>query len=703
MRAFFRNNLRLRPSILVAFVALTVPVFAGIISVTYISNYRIARENARALIERFRVDTLGDIEDDIVPIKSLVRAAATLGNEMPDYYASDRSIAYFQSLLPHSDQIVSAYVGLIDGSFRQARRVESNARIGNAFPPAGSSFASRVIDPAKGAPLLDRYVFFDRDGKELGRLDEPTAYDPRTRGWYRWTVQEGKLHVTDPDVFATLGLVGFTVAQPFFAAGKLAGVAAIDITLDGLGQYLAERKVSPGTLSYILDGRDNVLAASDLSRTYTNRNGTLELRHISSLDKELPAVAFAARPRGQESAPESNKDGGKLLYSFSHGGREYTASLSTLPVGFGGRWQIFIVTPVDDFTSAFQRNNNNLLVFGLVAIALQIAIIFFLSGVISRPLERLAKNVDKIQELGAHQLPVVSSPIREIATLSRAIDTLDNAVQSFSAFVPVGLVKQLLESDKKLTLGGNSRFLSIFFCDVESFASIAEEMPAQEILLRVSAYLEVVIKAVNEQQGTIDKFMGDGVMAFWGAPALLEDHAWRSCVAAFAIQRDMKTLNARWQAEGLRPFNVRVGLHCDAVVVGNVGSSERMSYTVMGDGVNIASRLEAINKEYGTRVCISHSVFREAGERLCVRPLDDVAVKGRRAKFPIYELMGVYGAGAEFEPDAATLELSRMTRPAYEALASGDTVLARQLYGEIARKFPDDPVAAILAKRLGEI
>ena len=689
-----KNNLRLRPSILVAFAALTVPVFAGIIAVTYVSNDRIARQNAEAIIERFKVDTIANIEDDILPIKSLIRAAAALGDDMPTYYANDRSIAYFQSLLPHSDKIVSAYAGLADGSFRQARRVDVNARIGNAFPPQGSVFASRVIDPTRGAPLLDRYVFFDKGGKELGRLDEPTAYDPRTRGWYRWTVEEGKLHITDPDIFAALGLVGFTVAQPFFSGGKVAGVVAIDITLDGLGQYLAERKVSPGSLSYILDSRGNVLAASDLSRTYTNNNGTLELRHISSLDNELPAAAFAARPR--------NPDSGRQLYSFVHEGREYAASLSALPAEFGRRWQIFIVTPMDDFTGTFRHNNNNLLIFGLISIALQIAIIFFLSGVISRPLERLATNVEKIRELGAHEVPSVQSPIREIATLSHAIDTLDNAIQSFSAFVPVGLVKQLMESEQKLTLGGNSRFLTIFFCDVESFASISEEMPAREILLRVSAYLEIVIKAVNEQHGTIDKFMGDGVMAFWGAPALLDDHAWRACVAALAIQRDMKALNARWQAEGLRPFNVRIGLHCDAVVVGNVGSLTRMSYTVMGDGVNIASRLEAINKEYGTHVCISHSVYREAGERLCVRPLDDVAVKGRRAKFPIYELMGVYGAGAGFEPDAAALDLSRLTRAAYDALAAGDTVRARQLYADIARAHPQDPVSAILAKRLGE-
>src|SRR5262249_10919026 len=110
------------------------------------------------------------------------------------------------------------------------------------------------------------------------------------------------------------------------------------------------------------------------------------------------------------------------------------------------------------------------------------------------------------------------------------------------------------------------------------------------------------------EAGTIDKFIGDGVMAFWGAPALLDDHAWRACVAALRIRQRMVGLNRRWQDEGLRPLNIRVGIHSDAVLVGNIGSPERMGYTVIGDGVNIASRLEGINKEYGTQLCISHSV-----------------------------------------------------------------------------------------------
>ena len=480
------------------------------------------------------------------------------------------------------------------------------------------------------------------------------------------------------------------MAAPYYSGGKLAGVAAIDMTLAGLGEYLAERKVSPGTVSYMLDHQGRVIAASDLSKTYANVAGKLELLHITALDNDLPAFAFSARPRGSEG-----------LYTFTRDGKEYVASLATMPAEFGKKWQLFIITPLADFTSTFQANNIRLAIFGLMAMALQIVIIFFLTGVVSSPLEKLAFKVGKIQELGTEQLPSVSSPISEISVLSKAIDTLDAAVKSFSAFVPIGLVTQLLQSEQKLELGGHSRFLTIFFSDLEGFSTMSEEVPSQELLLRVSAYLELVTKTVNQEHGTIDKFIGDGVMAFWGAPALLDDHAWRSCVAAMRIQRGMDALNERWRAEGLKPLNVRMGIHSDAVLVGNIGSKERMSYTVMGDGVNIAARLEGTNKEFHTRILISHSVFKEAGERLCVRPIDDVTVKGRRGKVPIYELMGVYGADDPgLEPSPETQRLSKLTRLAYEALVKEDYALASRRYREILAEFPDDPVASTLVKRL---
>jgi len=689
MKRIFTKKLRLRPTIVALFVLLTMPVFFALIALTYISNQGIARANADALIERFRTEAIDSIQGMFNPIKSLIRSAAMVGSQQPNFYSDNRSLKYLFSVLLHSDKLVSIYVGLADGSFRQARAINTATKIQDKLPPAGAKYAYRWIEPARGSTPVDHYTFLDDEHNPLGTSEQPTTYDPRPRLWYRQTVEDGKLIITDPEVFAALGLFGFTIAAPIYSDGKITGVAAADITLDGLSRFLSERKISPGTSSFILDTQGGVLANSDLAKTYANEDGAVALQHITSLGNQLPAIAYSARPRD-----------GEKPYSFSYGGKEYVASCSMLPVRFGKSWQLFTVTPLADFTGAFDRNDERLFVWGLIAIAVEILIIYFLSAVVSSPLERLATSVAKIEHLDGGVVPPLHSAVAEISVLSKAIDTLGATVESFAAFVPVGLVKQLINSDRKLELGGHSQFLTIFFSDLEAFSTLSEQVPTQELLTRVSAYLEVVCKAVGAEAGTIDKFIGDGVMAFWGAPALLDDHAWRACLAALRIRRAMDLLNERWEREELKPLKVRIGIHSDAVLVGNIGSNERMGYTVLGDGVNIAARLEGINKEYGTQLCISHSVFREAGERLCVRPVDDVTVKGRRGKISIYELMGAFGAGPELEPDPATIKLCRLTRLAHEALVRDDFGLALSRYHEILAEFPGDTVSRELVRRL---
>jgi adenylate cyclase len=241
------------------------------------------------------------------------------------------------------------------------------------------------------------------------------------------------------------------------------------------------------------------------------------------------------------------------------------------------------------------------------------------------------------------------------------------------------------------------------FTDLESFSTWAETTPAQELLTRISDYFEVVTRAVNASSGTMDKFIGDGVMAFWGAPALLDEHAYLSCVAAVRIQRDMKTVNAQWQAQGRAPLNVRVGIHSDAVLVGNIGSPERVSYTVMGDGVNIAARLEGVNKEYGTRICVSHAVFREAGERLWLRRIDVVTVKGRRGEMTVYELLGIRGAEPELEASPEIQDLCAMTDHAYEAYEARAWVEAAERYQAIVDRFPGDVLGQKMWERCAQM
>lgn len=681
----------LKPTVIAVFMAITVPVLLAIIQINYVSNDRVVRAHAAQLVERFRSDAVQDVVNEFAALQSLIGTAAELGRQEPGIFEDDRILSYLFRVLQHSDTVLNVYVGLEDGSFRQARRIQDpNVPIEGPMPPAGAEYAYRLVEPALGPPVLDRYIFLDAEQNPLGEVAAESGYDPRERAWYKEAVRAGTTTITDPELFWAFGLVGFTVATPYEADGALQGVVAADVTLDSFSDYLARNPISPGSVSYLLDHQGRVLAASDGTMTHGSDRDVVELPHVTGAENELAALAYAVRPR-------NDPDG---VFPFSHDGEDYVVGLSGFDEALGKRWRLFVVTPLADFTEEFSRNNRRMLLLGLAAILVQLAIIYVLASLLASPLQKLARKVERIQALETTDLPPVRSSVREVALLSRAIETLDVAVQAFARFVPVGLVRQLLQSEQKLDLGGQSRFLTIFFSDVEGFSTMAERIASRDLLARISALLETVSKAVHEEHGTIDKFIGDGVMAFWGAPALLDDHAWHACVAALRIQRSLDALNEQWRATGTPQMRLRIGIHSDAVLVGNVGSRERMSYTVLGDGVNIAARLEQMNKTYGTLTCISHDTFREAGDRLCVRPIDEVAIKGRRSRITIYELLGAYGAGAELEASPEATELARSTRSAFDALVNGDHATALARYRQVQAVHPGDSVAALHVQRL---
>jgi len=192
------------------------------------------------------------------------------------------------------------------------------------------------------------------------------------------------------------------------------------------------------------------------------------------------------------------------------------------------------------------------------------------------------------------------------------------------------------------------------------------------------------------------------VMAFWGAPLLDESHAYHACVAAIKAQRRMEGLNKKLIAEGKPPLHVRVGIHSDAVLVGNIGSEERLSYTVMGDGVNIASRLEGVNKEYGTQICASHAVFREAGERLWMRPIDKISVKGRTSELVIYEVFGTREGTVETLATELQQRVCSMSEIAFSHFMNHRVHEAALRYREIL-ELTDDPVAKSMIQRCEQL
>jgi adenylate cyclase len=680
--------IRLRPSIVLLFILMVLPVFGAAIWVGYVSNDRMARDTADKTVERARLETIAQTEALLNPIASLVRVSARYAGEQPDFFRGEHALAPLLEVLGHSTNISSVYVGFADGSYRMALRVPKGLRIQNTLPPEGTQFAGRWIDRRAAKPV-DHYQFLDGAKQPVGALDAVALYDPRVRPWFKDAAEKADLVISNPYIYATTGLPGITVAMPFRANGQLAGVLAIDILLDSLSQYLKTHPVSAHSTSLIVDADGYIVAHPDTQQALKREaSGGLTRVRLGELSDPLPALAFATRNEKK-----------RERFTFDHAGEEYVGMFSPFPAGFGKSWEVAIVAPLEDFVGEWKSNNRKLLVFGLAAILLQVLLIYALSRRIAKPLEQLEAQVNEVQQFSSRRAAPIRSSVREIASLANAVDTLQSAIAAFSAFVPRDLVKQLIGPGGQLALGGHSKFLTVMFTDLESFSTWAEATPAQELLTRVSAYFEIATRAVNEEAGTLDKFIGDGVMAFWGAPAVLDDHAYRACVAAVRIQQRMKELNARWAAEDLRPLHVRIGIHCDAVLVGNIGSAERMSYTVMGDGVNIAARLEGTNKEFGTGICISHAVYREAGERLWLRPLGMVNVKGRRADLQVYELLGIKSADPALEAAPETRRLCEMTQFAYEAFERGEWQVAEARFLLVAEEFPADKVTRVMVQR----
>lgn len=216
---------------------------------------------------------------------------------------------------------------------------------------------------------------------------------------------------------------------------------------------------------------------------------------------------------------------------------------------------------------------------------------------------------------------------------------------TFSKFVSKDVVDELLRHPEKIALGGAKREITIFFSDIRGFTTLSEALSPEELVKLLNEYLSTMTEIIIECKGTIDKYMGDAIMAFWGAPVDLEDHAYYACVASLIQMDKLAQLQASWKERNLPSIDIGIGLNTGSAVVGNMGSSQRMDYTCMGDTINLGSRLEGSNKTYGTNIIISEYTYERVKERVYARELDLVQVKGKTHPVRIYELIGLIDDG----------------------------------------------------------
>lgn len=210
----------------------------------------------------------------------------------------------------------------------------------------------------------------------------------------------------------------------------------------------------------------------------------------------------------------------------------------------------------------------------------------------------------------------------------------------FSQYVSENLVNELIENPDKLTLGGEKKVLTILFSDIAGFTSFSEGKKPEEVVTFINQFLDRMTESVLNYNGTLDKYLGDSVMAFWGAPVNLTDHAELACKCALDMKQKLTALNEKWSKKSSE-ISMRIGVNTGEVLVGNIGGKKRFDYTVMGDNVNLASRLEGVNKNYNTSIIMSEETNEFVKSKFITREIDTVRVKGRAKPTKLFELVEI--------------------------------------------------------------
>jgi len=268
---------------------------------------------------------------------------------------------------------------------------------------------------------------------------------------------------------------------------------------------------------------------------------------------------------------------------------------------------------------------------------------------------------------------------------------------AFQYYLTASVINELLKDPTKLKLGGDKKDLTVMFSDIRGFTTISEKLTPEELVHLLNEYLTAMTDIVFKYEGLLDKYIGDAIMAVFGAPVDQPDHALRSCRTALEMMATLKGLQQKWAAEG-RPFvDIGVGINSGDMVVGNMGSNMRFDYTVMGDNVNLSSRLEGINKEYGTHIVISEFTYEVVKEEVFCRELDAVRVKGKKLPVKIYELICERKDAAEHEEYIGRFHAGLAH---YKAAHWDEGIAAFKSVLEIR---PDDPPAKLYIQRCQDL
>jgi adenylate cyclase len=567
-----------------------------------------------------------------------------LSSGMIDTTDADQLNRLFFSFLRSNKNISWVSYGKPNGDFLGAqRRDDANYRIVKSLWDARAGHATRN----------EIYVAFDGGQYNYTHTkDKPSDYYSPNREWFTLAAARPGHVWTDVYVFATSGMPGINTATAHRTGDTLEGVVSIAIELERISRYLKELAALRNGTAFIVDRNGQMVAFKDPGEVVAaSQNGEEPRRRrldeswnpqlrIAQAAVDANRIAFYGLVNPRHMVYESDPSDGRYFVTLAPIGRQNWI------VGTVVRENDFLVTINDNWERSALAALGAMLLAGCAAIALA-------HWLFMAPLGNILRQTREVERFNLAAVHTVPTRIREIHDVSTAIHQMSTALhrmslglQSVRRFLPAGLVEPLLSEGIAAVPGGERRTLTILFTNLSGFSAATERL-GDRIVPLLSDYLGAMTEAIVEERGTVDKYVGAAVMAFWGAPAHNENHATDACRAALRCLDRMRTLEASWKEQKRPTLHGRIGINTGRVVVGNIGSAERLNYTVIGDPVNLTSHLGSISKDYGCELIISQATYELAKHDIVARCLDGVTIKGRDEPVRIYELLAMADESGE--------------------------------------------------------
>ena len=616
-----------------------------------VSNRNLAWQTAQADMVQARNRSISDIEVTLSQTQRAVNVAASLVAELPNAAQPSDTLHVMHALIAGQDQYYGIYFGLEEnGAFFQ--NVVLNDAMRTFGPddteiPADAVRVLRMIDTVDGAPS-ERFYWVSDTGQTVLFAQGPAEFAPRARPWYQDASAHETPVVTDVYQFESTGEPGITFAKRIVDKnGTLLGVVGADITMSALSKILETIRIGDDGLVFMANEDGQIL-----SFTGTRASGA-PTRFLASpnstqmvVENAVIKAALAVWDADQEAF---------LRFRVGDDRIRYVGAVAPIPEMFGTRPFLGFAVPADEFVGGIKRTTAQVLTLAAFVLLLSILITLFVARLLSRNLRLLADEARRITSFDFDNTVSLHSSIREVSELNQAMTGMKAGLSSFGAYVPTDLVRSILAKSERVRVGGETREVTILFSDIRGFTSRTENMQPEELMPALSKYFETFEHQISIHGGTVDKYIGDAIMALWNAPLDDEKHCEHACRAVLACQAAEAEMNATNANAPFASMFTRFGLHCDEAIVGNVGSLTRMQYTVLGAAVNLASRVEALGKVYGTHVLVTETVMARTEGLFCFRPIDVVSPAGTSKPIELFELLG------EADPDAG-LAASAETR-----------------------------------------